>query len=459
MLLNSISLTRINPFTLYKANSAKTIPFTSGLDSYNFKRIRVENAEFANTIPYEVQEDILMSLDSIVNFNASTPIGNGAKGLVYQQKNVPTIGPDGIAIKIAHSEEINPETGEKQKVGTDYDKEIEFLKKVESLKDNSQQFVGRIKFNDGRSALLTTFVRGQHPDAQKHPLTSETVASFLTTLSKLDSLGVLHRDLKKENLLVEQNQGRIIDFGEAVDFDLLDYEYNDNERHFPRFMTPTNLQNFEDTFITPYYEDLKAIDEDNAKEFYRDYLQQKAVLVHKKRASQLEDKIQENFEDIGSEKFQQLGKMQDYEFAMFAVLSSPKISDEIVNIELMKNQITFLSELAYKNEVLLANPLANVSYKASALIAAKKMELMVKKQMERPNHPLVKKYLDYQYEIAKYRQQKIAGWTNGLVNWFLSCMVDDVDTQDVNKKELIKECTDGKRVSNFQELIKKDREN
>ena len=85
--------------------------------------------------------------------------------------------------------------------------------------------------------------------------------------------------------------------------------------------------------------------------------------------------------------------------------------------------------------------------------------LMVKKQMERPNHPLVRKYLDYQYEIAKYRQQKIAGWTNGLVNWFLSCMVDDVDTQDVNKKELIKECTDGKRVSNFQELIKKDREN
>ena len=114
--------------------------------------------------------------------------------------------------------------------------------------------------------------------------------------------------------------------------------------------------------------------------------------------------------------------------------------DDIVDIELMKNQITYMSELAYKNEILLANPLANVAMKANAVICAKKMEALVQKALKRPNPIVVHKYLNYQLQIAKYRQEKIAGWLSGFVGWLCNCATEDIQTADENKTKLINEC-------------------
>ena len=119
----------------------------------------------------------------------------------------------------------------------------------------------------------------------------------------------------------------------------------------------------------------------------------------------------------------------------------------------MRNQVTYLSELAYKNEVLLGNPLANITLKTNALISAKKMEAMVQEQIKRPNHPEVKKYLEYQLEIAKYRQGKISGWLEGLVGWFCTCMNTSINTPDPSKSKLIHECIDNKEIENFRKHL------
>ena len=47
MLLNSISLAKVNPFNLYKTNPSKVISFASNSDRCDFNQIRIENAEFA----------------------------------------------------------------------------------------------------------------------------------------------------------------------------------------------------------------------------------------------------------------------------------------------------------------------------------------------------------------------------------------------------------------------------
>ena len=46
--------------------------------------------------------------------------------------------------------------------------------------------------------------------------------------------------------------------GEAVEFDFLDTKANDGH-NVPSFEVPTNFQSFEDTFISPYYDDLSKI--------------------------------------------------------------------------------------------------------------------------------------------------------------------------------------------------------
>ena len=141
--------------------------------------------------------------------------------------------------------------------------------------------------------------------------------------------------------------------------------------------------------------------------------------------------------------------MIDFQEVNCEVLSKEYNNSDIINIELMKNQVMYLSELAYKNEVLLCNPLANVSLKASALISAKKLEAMILAQINRPNKPEVRKYLDYQLQNARYRQEKIAGWMNGLVGWFTTCLTTDINTTDENKKKLIDECVNGENLEDF----------
>lgn len=438
MLLNQIQLNGLN-FNPINRNKVNRISFGSKPDVFQ-KNITIQNCEFSPNLSEAVQKQLKEKVLFLVN-NETQPLGYGMNGAVHQLKNVFGFGYDGVAIKISHIEDKNPKTGDSQRTNCDFSDEIENLRKIEPLKEQAQQYLGRIKLSDNRNVLITTFISGQHPDSNKEPMSLEHLSSLLEVLSKLDNIGVLHRDLKQENLIITSYPPttKLIDFGEAKEFDILDFKQQD-DNNFPSFVAPTNLRNLEDTFISPYLDELQKKYPSEASGFYKFYLEQKAHIVFEKRAGELTSYLSLNEENLSSEQILRLQEMIDYQTVMGEVLSQEINNDDILNIELMKNQVLYMSELAYKNEVLLANPLANVTLKTNALICAKKLEKMILAQINRPNKPNVQKYLNYQLREAQYRQKKIAGWLNGLVGWITTCLTTDIDTQDKNKKKIIDEC-------------------
>ncbi len=451
MLLNAIKFNTINTFKSSKAHTRPISFLANEQKDKFFKSTSVLNSEFANGVSSVAQQQLSDEIKLIANDkNALSPLGYGMSGVVYQIKNVDGFGYNGVVAKFSHIDEKNEKTGERQRIGCDFEDEVSILKKVTSLGQNSQQYVGKVKLSDGRNVLITTYVDGKRPDNITNPINPGALQDALQTLVKLDNSGVLHRDLKQENIVIDENDKvKLIDFGEAVEFDVLDFEKNDSQHNFAPFEVPTNLQSFEDTFISPYVDALKMLDEGFARRFYKDYLKQKANIVHATRADELMKLYVQNKDKMTSKQKKQLSQAIDYQLVSRDVLSSKYKDDNIVDIELMKNQVMYMSELAYKNEVLLANPLANISHKANALICAKKMEALVYRQLQRPNSLLTKRYLNYQLALAKYKQEKISGWMNGLVGWFCTCMCEDVNTSDLNKKKLIDECVDGKKLEDF----------
>lgn len=436
MILNSI---RFNNFSF--AGSVYTKKPTTPPIKDSFKRkADFKSFKLSSELSTQAKKELISQVYDVIS-NDCPPMGKGATGAVYHLKNVDGLKPYGAVAKISYLEDKNKVTGERQKVGITYDNEIAMLKKVKSLGDNSQQYLGRVKLGDGREVLLTTFVLGKNPDFKTNPISNKAVTSLLNILVELDSIGILHRDLKKENIIIDSDSNaRLIDFGEAIEFDILNGKKCDNEMNFPPFVVPSNIQNFEDTFLSEYIADMQKVDKQKAKEFYKDYLAQKANLYHAKTAQNLSNHLNENIDNLSDAEKRRISELCNYQTIMADVLSKKSDDDTIVNIEMMKNQITYMSELAYKNEVLLANPLANISMKTNAVICAKKMETMILDALNRPNSLEVNEYLKYQYKIAKYRQNKISDWLTGVVGWLCTCVKTDASNMDENKKKLIEDC-------------------
>ena len=88
--------------------------------------------------------------------------------------------------------------------------------------------------------------------------------------------------------------------------------------------------------------------------------------------------------------------------------------------------------------------------KANALISAKKLEAYANNKLNRPNTQEKKEYLKYQIDYAKYRQEKLSSWLNGLVGWFCNCLSTDINSANENQKSLINECIDNDNLENFE---------
>lgn len=443
----------LNFFNTPKINfGSSTVPLLTGDEVSTrdmFCKSKPVGFKFTPEVSRTAEFQIFQQVKDIQTNNLP-PLGIGATGIAFKLDNIEGFAPYGVVAKFSHKEKTNPITKQKQKPLCNFDDEIAKLKKAEALKDDAQQYLGRFELDDGRYVLITTFVGGQSPNVVTRPLNKENLSSIIDVLYRLDSAQVLHRDLKSENILIDQNnKAKLIDFGEAIDFNFLDKETNVNSLNFAPFEFPNNFQSFEDTLLSPYINELQKQNPKEAYELYRNYLKQKADNVYSRRASELNEYLAQN-PDLEAQKADYVRKMADYQSTMAKVFGNQKINNSIIELELMRNQVTYLSELAYKNEILLANPRANITLKANALISAKKLESMAKTQLASLNTVETKGYCKYLVEIAKFRQEIIAGWLNGFVGWFCTCMTTDINTDDKNKKQLINECVQAENLEEFE---------
>lgn len=406
------------------------VSFKSNPDSF-VKLPKIVETDFSSSLSENAKQAVKDKVANIIqNQGCIEHLGKGATGIVYKIEGVQGFEPYGAVVKISFNKDYDPVTGEKQKVGINYDAEIGILKQVQSLGSASQQYIASMKLDDKRSVLVTSFVSGKNPDPTYNKISSESLVSVLRSLEKLDSACVLHRDLKKENFLKDSDSPlmKIIDYGEAVQIDPLDNAKNNEVHHFPPFELPTNLRNFEDTFLSPYLAELKDTSLNDARELYENYLIQKANLVHTPQANRLRQLLEDNYSSYTPEQINALEDMIDYQEVMAKILAAPDKEEVVIAIELLKNQVTFLTELAYKNEILLGKPLANMFMKLTAQATLKRLQILLSTELKRANNEDMKKYIQYQMENMQYRFGKVSEWKVGLKNWMDICLNANPDT-------------------------------
>lgn len=247
--LNNVSLSSIkNNFN----KSTNIISFGSSLDKIELSN--VQTSSFDENVNFEQQQAIINGVNTIansaangLNSNETKLLGTGANGSVYKLDNIKGFE-QGLVVKISHTKDKNPVTGEKQRVNCSFDYEKDILKSVSGIDSKSQNYVADFVLKDGRYVLVSTLVSGKNPDVQERPLTKKSLAQLLDIFEKLDEQGVLHRDLKKENIIIDKdNNAGLIDFGEAIKFDLKALKDNSDNNNFPEILPPTNLRSFEDT--------------------------------------------------------------------------------------------------------------------------------------------------------------------------------------------------------------------
>lgn len=445
--LNKVSLSSI------KNNFNKTTNVISfGSSSDRLELSEIKTSVFDENIDSEQKSQIISGVNAIADSAArgsvltgSKLLGTGMNGSVYKLNNIKGFE-QGLVVKISHTKDKNALTGEKQRVNCSFDDERDILKSVRGIDSKSQNYVADFVLKDGRHVLVSTLVSGKNPDVKERPLTKKSLSQLLEIFEKLDEQGVLHRDLKKENIIIDKdNNAGLIDFGEAINFDLKDVKYNSENNNYPENVAPTNMSSFEDTLLFPYMEELKKSNPEEAKQLFRDYLVLKAP-IYEKRAESIKAYIESN--DLSSEEIEQLSRMENYQRIMAQMLKSP--DEDVIMAEMLQGEITYNSELAYTNEILFGNPLANITLKANSLIAAKRLEAYSLQQIKKPNTLEKREYFKIQNDIAKYKLSKISSWINGLVGWFTDCMTTDIQTAPDYKQDLIDQCVNGQNLQNFE---------
>ena len=436
--------------TLYTLNPPpirynNLISFGSDNDKFEGSKIKFKN--FAPNISQQQQENIISSVKEIASDDSNDKSGakflaSGANGAVYL---ITDNNSSRYVVKISHKNGLS-KTGEKQRININFDNEKNIMQKLADSDINGQKYVADFTLNDGRSVLVSTFLKGKNPDVSERPLTSKSLSQLLNTLEIFDEKGILHRDLKKENIIIDSdNNAGLIDYGEAIEFNIKNSKYNSEVNNFPEYIAPSNLRNFEDTLIFPYMNEVERKNPNEAKEFFKNYLTLKSEL-YSKRADSIE-RYMETADLTESEK-NKLNEMLKYQKVMSEILKNA--DDDVIKTEMLNGQITYNSELAYKNEILLLNPLANVTLKMNALTAAKRLEVLSDGQLKKPNTILKRDYYKYQNDYAKYRLQKISSWTNGLVNWLCDCFTSDLKNLPEAKTDIVNQFVNGNNIQNFE---------
>lgn len=391
--------------------------------------------QWADNVSQETRQEILKLLEN-TNFEDLKPLGVGADGTAYILGGVPGY-PKGVVAKVSHTQSKNPITGEAQRTNMTYENERKVLKKLGNVNPDSQSLIGYLEMKNGANILLTTLVEGKSPNVKTNPLNKKDLKNILIALGNLDSRNILHRDLKKENLhTTSDNRAGLIDFGEAIAFKDEELEKNTGENHFAPFEAVSNTKNFESTFLTPYINELAQQDPKAAKELFREYLTLKAEYIHKPAAQRLTELVKSESMLDRDEKLKVIDIVQYQQF-MEKMLTNP--TETVLNAEMLKAQIPYNSELAYKNEILLLNPLANVTMKFNSLLAAKKLENLAAEGQKGIKSTDTKTYLEYQEKYAKFHLEKVSSWTEGLVGWLLSCFKTPIKEANEYQKPVIEQ--------------------
>ena len=300
-------------------------------------------------------------------------------------------------------------------INGDFSQEAQALLKVPKGFTHAQRLIGNVETEDENFYLLSTFVNGEIPDGKKTKWDRKSLSSILKSLAELDTAKVYHGDVSRCNCLItEDGNVNLLDFQYCEKFGINgdeNHRYNAERYKVPYFIAPSNAQMFEESNFATY---LSTIDEDEARELFREYLEEKSK-YHLKRA--------EGFAKQGARP-----EIVEYDRLMAKYLKNP--SKEMLKLQAMKMQVLsthryILSAMDTRKQDDLYNIMSAPTYYLHAIEDSNKMANYASEMSKRTFDKDLQKLLSYEKENALFwrslMKNELAGryGNNSAFGWIL----------------------------------------
>ena len=282
--------------------------------------------------------------------------------------------------------------------------ENKILLAIDDNVKTTQKAIGYVETENGGQFLLSTLVKGTPANRWTNPFTEKHIDRLLRNLYRLDKSKIIHCDLSRPNLLLNDNfDVNIIDYQWGEIFEPLypERNYRLENSNFPTFEMPNNATMFETAALPGY---LKSLNNEDAEDFLSNYLNTKAIYTDK--------------------KYQ---KMKNY-FSKY-----PWIKDNCSEFELAKTKAYKYLDSNIRTAELLKMNLLNTHRRQYSCYDENKIEprnllraipLMLKaKQFAdkltriQTSYESDKKYFNFMNRYGEYWQNKISTWYPQTIEW------------------------------------------
>lgn len=296
--------------------------------------------------------------------------------------------------------------------------EYKILTQISPKVKSTQRGIAYLETEKGGKFLLSTLVAGTPADINSNPFTSKYIDRLLRNLYRLDKSGIIHSDLSRPNLLLDnENNVNIIDYQWADKYDLNQTSYNFNLRNaaFAPIEAPNNANMFESAALAGYS---RKIPKNDLQVFLKNYYSNKAHYVEK-NIKRLNSFIQS--EDCYSNS---VNNLVDFEQAKLKAYSN--IDPYIVEAEVLKMNILNLHRRQYScydiNKIEERNILRAIPLTLKAKECAEKLYNYTK---------------GYEVDRAYYAgMKKIAEfWQKNMWHWYIPALMNVFDILSGEKQD------------------------
>ncbi|MEW5820484.1 MAG: hypothetical protein AB1782_09870 [Cyanobacteriota bacterium] len=344
-------------------------------------------------------------------------LGTGYQGKVFL---IPDLN---ITVKLSHTEK---KKGIPVDLNCNFENESNILKQMPLKGTHNQKLVARLKIDDGLYALITTRVKGIPLDSMH--ITKQQLNSLLNEMFVLDKARIMHCDLRDNNIMTNDNQVGIIDFGSSFIFDQFvepyNIKYGDDFYQHPAFWPPSNVRFFDfHTILPTYFERTKSDGKEKALGFFIDYLKLRSD-YHSKRADLFYEEMSKGIDNnkLTTEQCKQLKESIKYERLQAKIFRNP--SKKMAELEISK---IFMDYLDHKSLCASFDGLQikALAFKKQTLDAAKQFRdnintLLLQEDLNNNEKMFLafqKRFVDfYEYDVItpKYKEDFIKKFGNVL---------------------------------------------
>ena len=288
--------------------------------------------------------------------------------------------------------------------------ENDILQKIDPSVESTQRAKAYVETEKGGKFLISTFVNGKPADKRGNPFTREHIDNLLKNLFRLDKSFIIHSDLSRPNLLLDNNDNvNIIDYqwADTYDLGLKRSNFGLVNSYFPVFETPNNASMFEGAGLAGY---VRPMFIDDQYIFLRRYYNNKAEYTEKNIYRIEEYNSHHNFSKL----------TEAYQFEKARAKAYDNMDEHILNAEVLKMNILNLHRRQFSCHDLNKIEPRNILRAIPLTIRAKECADVLADFSD--GYSMDKIYYSYMRKFGEFWKQNMDNWYTGVLKWIFRLM-------------------------------------